>query len=275
MTPSPMPSPTPSPLLSRGPVVTDGGLETDLVFHQGVDLPEFAALPLVEDDAGASLLRRYYDGYADVARRAGRALLLESATWRANPDWAAKVGYDAQALDRVNRASIDLVARQRDAYADLVDVLLVGAMGPRGDGYVAGETPDPDEAADYHSAQVRSFVRAGADLVSAITLTSPQEAMGVVRAARDSGIPVGIGFTVGTDGRLPDGMPLRQAVETVDAADAPDWFLVNCAHPSHIARAFDGERGSSGSPACAPTPRTSPTPSWTRRRSSTRATSTC
>lgn len=233
-------STTGSPLLSRGPFVTDGGLETDLIFHHGADLPEFAAFPLVEDDKGTSLLRHYYDGYADVARRAGRALLLESATWRANPDWAAKLGYDAQALDRVNRASIDLVARQRDAYSDLLDVLLVGAMGPRGDGYVAGETPDPDEAADYHSAQVRSFVAAGADLVSVITLTSPQEAMGVVRAARAAGIPVGVGFTVETDGRLPDGTPLRQAVETVDAEDAPDWFLVNCAHPSHIAPAFDG-----------------------------------
>lgn len=233
-------STTGSPLLSRGPFVTDGGLETDLIFHHGADLPEFAAFPLVEHGAGASLLRHYYDGYADVARRAGKALMLESATWRANSDWAAKVGYDAPALDRVNRAAIDLVARQRDAYTDLVDVLLVGAMGPRGDGYVAGETPDPDEAADYHSAQVRSFAKAGADLVSAITLTSPQEAMGVVRAARAAGIPVGVGFTVETDGRLPDGTPLRRAVETVDAQDGPDWFLVNCAHPSHIAPAFDG-----------------------------------
>ena len=59
-------------------------------------------------------------------------------------------------------------------------MLLVGAIGPRGDGYVAGETPDPDEAAEYHAHQIRSFAAAGADLVSAMTMTSPQEAMGVV-----------------------------------------------------------------------------------------------
>ena len=119
-------------------------------------------------------------------------------------------------------------------------MLLVGAMGPRGDGYVAGDVPDPDEAADYHSVQIRSFAAAGADLVSAVTITSPQEAMGVVAAARAAGIPVAVGFTVETDGRLPDGTPLGTAIEAVDAAGGPDWFVVNCAHPTHIAPAFDG-----------------------------------
>jgi S-methylmethionine-dependent homocysteine/selenocysteine methylase len=231
---------TTSPLLSRGPFVTDGGLETDLIFHHGADLPEFAAFPLVDDEAGRDLLRRYYDGYADVARKAGRALLLETPTWRANPDWAARVGYDLASLDRVNRASVDLIREQQDAYSDLSDVLLVGAMGPRGDGYVAGDTPDPDEAADYHSHQIGSLAAAGVDLVSAVTLTSPQEAVGVVRAARDADVPVAVSFTVETDGRLPDGTTLRAAVEAVDADGGPDWFLVNCAHPTHIAPAFDG-----------------------------------
>jgi len=230
---------TTSPLLSRGPFVTDGGLETDLIFHQGADLPEFAAFPLVEEEGGRALLRKYYDGYADVARKAGRGLLLETPTWRANPDWAAKVGYDLAALDRVNQHAVEFIGVQATTYSDL-DTVLVGAMGPRGDGYVAGDTPTPEEAADYHAHQIRSLAAAGADLVSAMTITSPQEAMGVVAAARSVGIPVATGFTVETDGRLPDGTPLRDAVEAVDAAGGPDWFLVNCAHPTHIAPAFDG-----------------------------------
>ena len=171
---------TTSPLLSRGPFVTDGGLETDLIFHHGVDLPEFAAFPLLDAEHGRDLLREYYDGYAGVARKAGKALLLETPTWRANPDWAAKVGYDAEALDRVNQAAVEFVGVQAAKYADVAAVLLVGAMGPRGDGYVAGDLPDPDEAAEYHSAQIGSFAAAGADLVSAITITGPQEAIGVV-----------------------------------------------------------------------------------------------
>jgi S-methylmethionine-dependent homocysteine/selenocysteine methylase len=216
------------------PFVTDGGLETDLIFHRGADLPEFAAFPLVEDEHGRDLLRAYFDEYADVARRAGSGLLLEAPTWRANPDWGTRVGYDARALDRVNRASIELLDRLRDGYDDLSGVLVGGVVGPRGDGYRAGERVDPDEAAAYHRPQVEAFAAAGADLVSAYTLTGPEEALGVVRAARGADLPVAISFTVETDGRLPDGTPLAEAIGRVDAEGGPDYFLLNCAHPSHI-----------------------------------------
>jgi homocysteine S-methyltransferase len=219
--------------------VSDGGLETDLIFNHGVDLPEFASFPLVDNDAGRDLLRRYFDGYADVARRAGAGLTLESPTWRANPDWGALVGYDEPALARVNRDAIEFLSSLREAYSDLADVRLLGAIGPRGDGYVAGERADPDEAADYHSAQVEAFAAAGVDTVAAYTLTGPEEGMGIVRAARSAGIPVLIGFTVETDGRLPDGTSLRGAIDRVDAAAAPDGYIVNCAHPTHIAPALD------------------------------------
>lgn len=219
--------------------VSDGGLETDLIFNRGVDLPEFASFPLVEDAAGRGLLRDYYDSYAAVARRAGAGLTLESPTWRANPDWGARVGYDAAALDRVNRAAIDFLHQLRASYADLVDVRIIGAIGPRGDGYVAGEKADPDEAADYHRAQVEAFAAAGVDVVAAYTITGPEEGIGITRAARRAGVPVLVGFTVETDGRLPDGTPLREAVARVEEADAPDGFVVNCAHPTHIAPALE------------------------------------
>jgi homocysteine S-methyltransferase len=231
---------TPDELFPAGGYVSDGGLETDLIFHHGVDLPEFASFPLVEDAAGRALLSNYFDGYAEVAREAGAGLILETPTWRANPDWGAKVGYDAAALDRVNQAAVELLLTVRAAYTDLPDVRIVGVIGPRGDGYVAGEKADPDEAADYHRPQVESLARAGADLVAAYTLTGPEEAMGVVRAARATGIPVLISFTVETDGRLPDGTTLRDAVAQVEATDAPDGFLLNCAHPTHIAPALEG-----------------------------------
>ncbi len=201
------------------------------------------------------MLRNYYDEYAEVARKAGRGLLLETPTWRANPDWAAKVGYDLAALDRVNQAAVELIGVRAATYSDLSDVLLVGAMGPRGDGYVAGETPDPDEAAEYHAHQIGSFAAAGADLVSAMTLSSPQEAMGVVAAARAAGLPVAVGFTVETDGRLPDGTPLGTAIEAVDAAGGPDWFSSTARTPPTSPRPSTAAAGSPGSPACGPTPR--------------------
>lgn len=228
-----------APLLADGPFVTDGGLETDLLFHQGFDLPEFAAFPLLEDATGRAALDAYYDQYAAIARAAGQGLLLETPTWRANPDWAEKIGYDAGALDRANREAVGLVRRAQER-AGVDRSLVVGIHGPRGDGYVAGAPTHPDEAADYHSVQARSFAAEGVDLLHAMTLTTVEEAVGMVLAARSVGLAVAVSFTVETDGRLPDGTPLGQAVERVDAAAAPDWFGINCAHPTHVAPAFEG-----------------------------------
>lgn len=228
-----------APLLADGPFVTDGGLETDLLFNRGFDLPEFAAFPLLEDAAGRAALDAYYDEYAAIARAAGLGLLLETPTWRANPDWAEKIGYDAVALDRANRAAVGLVRRAQER-AGLDRSMVVGIHGPRGDGYVAGAPTDPDEAAEYHSVQAGSFAAEGVDLLHAMTLTTTEEGIGVVLAARSVGLPVALSFTVETDGRLPDGTPLGEAVERVDAVAAPDWFGINCAHPTHMAPAFDG-----------------------------------
>ncbi|MQW76282.1 homocysteine S-methyltransferase [Nocardioides sp. dk4132] len=219
--------------------VSDGGLETDLIFHHGVDLPEFASFPLVDTSDGRTLLRDYFAGYAGVARRAGVGLTLETPTWRANPDWGARVGYDAAGLDRANRACVALLQQVRAEQADLPDVRIIGVVGPRGDGYVAGEVPDPGDAAAYHRPQVAALAEAGADVVASFTFTTVEESLGVVRAAREVGVPVLVGFTVETDGRLPDGTPLGEAVGRTDGEAAPDGYLLNCAHPTHVAPALD------------------------------------
>ena len=203
------------------PFVTDGGLETDLIYHHGFDLPEFAAFPLVESDSGRDALKNYYAGYAATARAAAAGLLLETPTWRANPDWGEVLGYDADGLDRANRASVELLQElARDWSTDLPRVLVSGQMGPRGDGYRPGAHVDPDEAADYHRPQLASFAAAGADQATVLTLTDVGEAIGVARAAADVGLPLGLGFTVETDGRLPRGETLDEVVARVDA-DTP------------------------------------------------------
>lgn len=221
--------------------VTDGGLETDLIFHHGVDLPGFAAFPLVDDPDGRRLLTAYFEDYVRVAAAAGAGLLLETPTWRANPDWAGRVGYDEAATARVNADAVVMLRDlARRAGEDVASVLVSGVVGPRGDGYVAGEAPDPEEARDYHATQVRALADAGVDLVTALTLTTAAEAVGVVLAARAAGVPVVVGFTVETDGRLPDGSTLADAVTAVEAAAPPEHFLVNCAHPTHVLEALDG-----------------------------------
>ncbi len=227
----------PLPHLSGRPVVTDGGLETDLIYHHGADLPDFAAFPLVDDEGGRELLMRYYRKYVDVATRAGAGLLLETPTWRASGDWGDRLGYSAAELRRVNHDAVALLNQIRDE-TGFDSMLVSGCLGPRGDGYVAGEVVDPDAAEAYHSRQIEAFAEAGADLVTVLTLTGTGEAVGIVRAARAAELPVAVSFTVEQDGRLPDGTTLSEAVTEVDAEAPPDYFMVNCAHPTHIAPAL-------------------------------------
>lgn len=225
------------PQMSGQPMVTDGGLETDLIYHHGVDLPEFAAFPLLDNDRGRDLLRRYYEPYIDIAKQARTGLQLETPTWRASSDWGGRLGYTAADLRRVNHRAVVVLQQLRDR-AGLDPLLVSGNLGPRGDGYTAGDEVDPADATAYHTPQIDAFAEAGADLVTALTLTGTGEAIGIVRAARSAGLPVAVSFTVERDGRLPDGTPLSTAVTTVDAEAAPDYFMVNCAHPNHIAPAL-------------------------------------
>ena len=225
------------PQLAGRPVVTDGGLETDLIYHHDVDLPDFAAFVLVDDERGRDLLAHYYEAYVDIARQAGAAIQLETPTWRASRDWGDRLDYSPADLRRVNRDSVALLDRLRDR-ADLESFLISGSLGPRGDGYVPGEVVDPDEAAAYHTPQIEALAEAGADLITVLTLTGTGEALGVVRAARSTGVPVAVSFTVEQDGRLPDGTSLSTAIAEVDAEGGPDYFMLNCAHPTHMAPAF-------------------------------------
>jgi len=229
------------PQLSGQPVLTDGGLETVLVFHEGIDLPEFASFPLLDDAAGRSLLSRYFDDYLTIARRHGVGLLLEAATWRANPDWVERVTGSRDGTAGVNRHAIDFLAEYRDAQDAPVPMPISGCVGPRGDGYVADQAMTAEEAADYHRTQVETFAASEADLISALTLNCVEEAIGVATAAQAAKMPAAISFTVETDGRLPTGQPLGEAIQQVDEAtgSAPAYYMVNCAHPTHFAGVLD------------------------------------
>jgi S-methylmethionine-dependent homocysteine/selenocysteine methylase len=231
------------PQLDHPVFLTDGGCETTLVFHDGFDLPDFAAFPLLGDAAGRAALDRYLDAYAEVAVRDGRGIVLESATWRASADWGARLGYDAAALDAANRDAIAQVldARRRHE-TSTTPVVVSGNIGPRGDGYVVGTAMSADEARAYHASQVRTFASTEADLVTAMTMTYSAEAIGIATAAAEVGMPVVISFTVETDGLLPSGESLDDAIEAVDAATGgyPAYYMVNCAHPTHFAHLFEG-----------------------------------
>lgn len=234
------------PQMSGGIFLTDGGMETTLIFHDGIELPCFASFDLMKDAAGEARVRAYYERYIALARKGKAGFVLESPTWRANLDWGAKVGYDRDALADINRRCISLMAELRDRHETRnFPMVISGNIGPRGDGYRVDTAMSAKEAQDYHGFQVAVFRDSAADMVSGFTLNYANEAIGIVRAARASGMPVVISFTTETDGKLPNGQSLKDAIEEVDAATngAPAYYMVNCAHPVHFEDALrDGER---------------------------------
>ncbi|MBA2356251.1 MAG: homocysteine S-methyltransferase family protein [Luteitalea sp.] len=217
--------------------LTDGGLETTLIFHQGIDLPDFAAFPLLERPEGQAVLLAYFETYVALAVRHQTGLVLETVTWRANPDWGARLGYDAAALADVNRRAAAMLEPVRLAHDSATTPIVVsGCVGPRGDGYTPTLVMSPSYAEAYHQPQIEALAGSSADLVTAFTLNYVDEAIGIARAARHADMPVVLSFTVETDGRLPTGTTIGEAIEAVDAdTDGyPAYYMINCAHPTHF-----------------------------------------
>jgi S-methylmethionine-dependent homocysteine/selenocysteine methylase len=227
------------PQLSDRVFLTDGGMETTLIFHDKIDLPLFASFDLLKDARGTEQVRRYYARYARLARDAGLGFVLESPTWRANIDWAGKLGYDGTRLADINRKAIEVMLEMRAEFETPRSPMVIsGNIGPRGDGYRPEALMSAQEAEDYHGEQIDVFAATAADLVSGFTLNYANEAIGIARAAKAAGMPVVISLTVETDGHLPTGQSLKDAIEEIDTETgrAPAYYMINCAHPTH----FDG-----------------------------------
>jgi S-methylmethionine-dependent homocysteine/selenocysteine methylase len=221
--------------------MTDGGLETTLIFHEGMNLPCFAAFDLLKDSHDERVLEQYYARYAAMAQAHRLGLVLEAPTWRANPDWGTRLGYDAAALADVNRKAIAMMSRIRNAFeTPETPIVISGNLGPRGDGYRPDQRMSAKEAQDYHMQQIETFAATEADMVAAFTMNYVDEAIGIVRAAAACAMPVAISFTVETDGRLPSGATLQEAIELTDDATGtgPAYYMINCAHPTHFQHAL-------------------------------------
>lgn len=230
------------PRLDDAVYLTDGGMETTLIYHEGFELPHFAAFTLLASDEGRAAVEDYYTRYLELAERHGLGIVLDAATWRASPDWGAACGYSRPEVAEANREGVALVDALRAGRPSKgPHVVVSGAVGPRGDGYAVSEAMSVEEARRYHSFQLEALADAGADMVTALTLTYAEEAAGIALAAADCGLPVAISFTVETGGRLPSGQSLADAVAQVDEATegAPLYFMVNCAHPTHLGHLFD------------------------------------
>ncbi len=220
--------------------LTDGGLETTLIFHFGVELPDFASYHMLRSAEGEATLREYFREYAAIARRYEMGLILDTVTWRASGDWVQGRGFSDEESARLHARSVALLEELREEFAP-VPTVISGAMGPRGDGYVPGAMMLPRHAEAYHQAQVDALAAAGADMLCAMTINYVEEAIGIAWAARRAAMPLAVSFTVETDGRLPTGQSLATAIDLVDGATGgyPIYYMVNCAHPTHFAHLLD------------------------------------
>ena len=231
------------PLKSGQPFITDAGLETELIFKENYDLPEFACFPLLNSEKGREDIKAYYKHYFDIANHQQTGLLLEAPTWRASSDWGNKLNYSAEDLAMFNSKAIALLDELRNKTKLKSVCVISGCIGPRYDGYNPENYMTEEEAEDYHYTQIKTFHETTADLVTALTMTSINEALGIVRAAKKLDMPVVISFTTETDGNLSSGETLQYAIETIDKETYayPIYYMINCAHPTHFQSVLKNE----------------------------------
>ena len=231
------------PQLSGDFFLADGGIETDLIFNHGIEIREFAAHTLLSDPVGREVMAGYFRNFLALAGEQETGFILDSQTWKAHRHWADDLGADEAELRAANEESIAFIAELRDEFSsNPMPIVLNGIMGPRGDGYAPDVEVVAHEAEDYHAQQIAWLAETDVDMVTGTTYTQADEAIGLVRAARAAGLPVVISFTVETDGSLPTGQPLGEAIEMVDEAtdSGAAYFVVNCAHPDHFFHVLGG-----------------------------------
>jgi len=231
------------PQLEGRTFLTDGGIETNMIFNEGEDLPNFCVFLMNDSEPGRAKMRDYYRKYIPLSQRTGLGFVFDTNTWRANSDWGATVGYDAQRLRAVNEASARLSQEMAAEFAEGgVDSVISGAIGPRRDAWKYDGEMTVGEAIAYHTPQIETFAGTEADFVTAYTLTNTPEAIGIATAAKQAAIPAVLSFTLETDGNLPGGKPLAQAIDEVDTATGgyPAYFMINCVHPIHFTDLVSG-----------------------------------
>jgi homocysteine S-methyltransferase len=230
------------PQLDGSLFLTDAGLETDLIFNHGIELRGFASHTALQDPAAMAVARRYFEGFLGLARELDAGFIMDTLTWRTHPHFAAEVGDTPAQLKAATERAVAFAAELREQAGNSRPVVLNAVTGPCGDAYRPELKISADEAERYYAEQIGWVADSEIDMYTALTFTQASEATGLVRAARAAGLPVVVSFTVETDGRLPDGQPLREAIEQVDAHTGAEaaYFMVNCAHPDHFADALDG-----------------------------------
>ena len=222
--------------------LSDGGLETYLIFEKGFELPCFSAAVLLDTEQGREELTNYFTRFVEIAKSTGRGFILDAPTWRAGTAWAGPLGQTLKQVIDTNARAVAFVSNLRtELETENCPILVNGLIGPAGDAYAPDTQITAREALLIHAPQIHALGRAGVDMISAMTMTHASEAIGMTRAAQEIDVPIVIAFTLETDARLPSGQSLSEAIEEVDAAtsNGPIYYMINCAHPDHFSEVLD------------------------------------
>ncbi|KAJ5210720.1 Homocysteine S-methyltransferase [Penicillium cf. griseofulvum] len=221
-------------LTSIKPFITEGGIETTLIYTKNIDLPNFSTLPVLNTEDGKETISSIYKGYIDIARAHSTGVVLETRTWRGSPLWSSEIGLSIPQMVDLNHTAVKLLQGIRSE-TPFDPIVISGAMGPLQDAY-QDSTVSFDQAREYYGPQIRAFAEEGVDMLCIMTVTNLDEAFGAVSLAREYNLPIHVSFSIETDGRLRGGKTLEDAIREVDSVteNYVTYYGVNCAHPRYI-----------------------------------------
>lgn len=214
--------------------LTEGGVETELMYKWGIELPHFATFPLFENPEAMAAIRGIFHRYLDIAAKYRLPALVSGLDYRASPDWGAILGYSRKALAEATLQSVDFTRELVQEYAsDIPQGFVIGTLGPRGDAYQLNRTITEDEAEDYHGVQLETLKQADVDIAWAMTFNNTAEAIGAARAAGKIGLPFAVSLSLDSTSKLKSGPSFAEAVETIEAKTngSPVFYFLNCSHP--------------------------------------------
>lgn len=229
------------PQLSDDIFLADAGVETDLIFNHGIEIREFAAHTLLPDPKGRAALSRYFEGFLTLANQQNTGFILDTVTWKAHRHWADKLGATDDELKAANEDCVRFITELRARFSgNAKPIVLNAVIGPRGDAYKPDAVISVESAEQYYAQQLGWLAATEIDMVTALTFNQAGEAAGLAKAAKKVGVPAAVSFTVETNGALPNGQTLAEAISEVDATTSqyPAYYMVNCAHPDHFGGAL-------------------------------------
>ena len=223
----------------RIPMLAEGSVYERLRRHASIQFdPHLAHSTLIYTPAYAHLLEAVHREYWNVARTHRLPMVAFTDTWRTNLERLKRSIY----LDRdVNQDNVRFLKHLRASYGAFGKQIFIGGMmGPRGDAYQPQQALSRTTAERFHTYQVEALSEAEPDFLFAATLPAFSEAHGIAHAMAQAGLPYILSFVIRPNGTLLDGVPLRNAIELIDATvqTAPLGYSVNCVHPSVLVEAL-------------------------------------